>query len=160
MAKRQATLFSSWQNRPKQARISPEGESDSDSEIDPSTSTHSDDINNGTLNTAQASSSGSVENDVSPDPESSSEHLSRQCVAHCCSTDEEAFQLVDKSTLSLLMSKKRNFQSKWYKDFPWISVCITNKRSFVFIAVMVVPMIYFPSASWGKVHSLNLVSIT
>ncbi len=53
-----------------------------------------------------------------------------ECVAQCCINNEEAFQPVDKQTLSGLSFNQRNFQSKWYKDYPWLSVCATVKKVF------------------------------
>ena len=108
MAERQATLFSSWQSRAKQASVSLVEDSESDSEVDPTQfeSTLSDDVHDcGTT-----------------------EYSSQRCVAQCCTTDEEAFQPVDKPTLSMLLSKQRNFQSKWYKEFPCLTICIMNKK--------------------------------
>ena len=53
----------------------------------------------------------------------------RECKAQCCSTYTEVFQPTDQATVSGLASKNRNFLPKWYKEFPWLTVCITRKKS-------------------------------
>ena len=111
MSNRQATLFSSWQtSQCKRARIEPEESNRSSPEFEDAGS----------------------DDDVSPSvlQGSTSEQSSQQRSAQCCSTADEAFQPTDKPTLSGLSSKQRNFQSKWYKDYPWLSVCATYKKVF------------------------------
>ena len=111
MSNRQATLFSSWQtSQCKRARIEPEESNRSSPEFE------------------DAGSDDAVSPSVLQG--STSEQSSQQCSAQCCSTADEAFQPTDKPTLSGLSSKQRNFQSKWYKDYPWLSVCATYKKVF------------------------------
>ena len=52
------------------------------------------------------------------------------CTAHCCFSDEKGFQPVDKSTLDMIATEKRNFQPQWYKQFPWLTICLTYKKVF------------------------------
>ena len=52
-----------------------------------------------------------------------------ECNARCCLDYKKAFQPTDK-TLTLLDKRKRKFMPSWYEKFPWISVCITNKKVF------------------------------
>ena len=52
------------------------------------------------------------------------------CTARCCSSLVERFQPVDKATLDMIASEKRNFQPQWYKQFFWLTVCLTYKRVF------------------------------
>ena len=51
-----------------------------------------------------------------------------RCTALCCSTADNAFQPTDKKTLAGLTKKRRNFQPHWFKRFPWLSVCTTDKK--------------------------------
>ena len=53
-----------------------------------------------------------------------------ECTAPCCSTPEKAFQPIDKPTLAKLSVKKRNFQPQWYKQFSWLTVCISSKKAY------------------------------
>ena len=52
------------------------------------------------------------------------------CTAQCCSSDEKGFHPIDKPTLHLIATEKRNFQSQWYKQFPWLTICTTYKKVF------------------------------
>ena len=52
------------------------------------------------------------------------------CVAHCCSSDEKGFQPVDNPTGDIIATEKRNFQPQWYKQFPWLTICLTYKKVF------------------------------
>lgn len=67
-------------------------------------------------------------NDI--DQSLSSEILASGCSAQCCTDEGKAFQPTDRPTLQLMKSKTRNFQAGWYKQFPWISVCVTRKKIF------------------------------
>lgn len=55
---------------------------------------------------------------------SSSSEVHNQCTAQCCNNSEVAYQPKDRSTLSLVSSKQRNFQSKWFS--LGYSVCIVG----------------------------------
>ena len=62
------------------------------------------------------------------DTDSSAETRPVNCTARCCIHSDKPFQPIDKKTLSIFTIKKRNFQPQWYKQFPWVSVCITYKK--------------------------------
>ena len=62
------------------------------------------------------------------DTDSSAETRPVNCTARCCIHSDEPFHPIDKKTLSIFTIKKRNFQPQWYKQFPWVSVCITYKK--------------------------------
>ena len=47
-----------------------------------------------------------------------------------CSSNEKGFQPVDKPTLDMIATEKRNFQPQWYKQFPWLTMCLTYKKLF------------------------------
>ena len=51
------------------------------------------------------------------------------CSGHC-SSYEKGFQPVDKPTLDMIATEKMNFQPQWYKQFPWLTVCLTYKKVF------------------------------
>ena len=46
--------------------------------------------------------------------------------AHC--SDEKGFQPVDKPTLDMIATEKKGTSSLWYKQFPWLTVCLTYKK--------------------------------
>ena len=50
------------------------------------------------------------------------------CTAPCCACSETVFQPIDKLALLKLTAKKRAFQPQWYKQFPWLSVCISSNK--------------------------------
>lgn len=53
------------------------------------------------------------------------------CSAYCCSSDEKGFQPIDKHTLDIKnATEKKNFQPQWYKQFPWLTLCLTYKKVF------------------------------
>ena len=45
-----------------------------------------------------------------------------------CTAIEKTFQPIDKLTLAKLTANKRNFQPQWYKQIPWLSVCISSRK--------------------------------
>ena len=60
-----------------------------------------------------------------------------ECSAQCCADQEvNPFHLNDKTTLQSRRSKNRNFRSQWFSQFPWITVCVSNKKVFVTIVNM------------------------
>ena len=52
------------------------------------------------------------------------------CTRECCSSFEKSFQPTDKPTLNSLATDKRRFQSLWYKQFPWLSICLTVGKAY------------------------------
>ncbi len=52
------------------------------------------------------------------------------CSSVCCSDETKAYHPTDKFTLQALKTKGRSFQSSWFKQFPWISVCVNRKKVF------------------------------
>ena len=54
------------------------------------------------------------------------------CSAQCCVDESNVFQPKDNPTIKSLKTsgpagKTRNFQLLWYSQFPWISVCESQK---------------------------------
>ena len=61
---------------------------------------------------------------------SSGSHI---CSAQCCDNYLKAFQPKDDTTIKSLKSatgKAKSFQTSWYCQFPWVTVCVTRKRVF------------------------------
>ena len=52
------------------------------------------------------------------------------CTAACCSNEYNPYQPSDKAILSTLSKGKRNFLSSWYKQHPWLTVCVAKKKAF------------------------------
>ena len=52
------------------------------------------------------------------------------CKAVCCASESECFQPVDKATLAPLEKNERNVLPSWYKSYPWLFVCTTQKKVF------------------------------
>ena len=116
MAKRQCTLLETWHEPSKKSRE----ESASDTDIQPEEN-----------ETEEPSSSvvSDHESDFEPDESrSSASGGSSECKALCCRKITQSFQPKDKQILLTLSYKKRNFQSKWYVTYPWLTVCITTKK--------------------------------
>ena len=72
-------------------------------------------------------SSSTSESTLDPSNSTADSEPSR-CSALCCITTNKTFQPTDKQTLVKLTAKNRHFQPQWYRRFPWISVCNTNKK--------------------------------
>ena len=146
MAKRQATLFSSWSlGLPAKKRRESEAEIDSDYLEGGRESTSDPDDSESHLEDRQENDSedqeerdGDLERESEDEDESGTakqpelESIPRPstCTALCCISTEKAYQPTDKQTLAKFTTKKRNFQPQWYKQFPWVSVCITNKKAY------------------------------
>jgi len=53
------------------------------------------------------------------------------CSAQCCTSEEKAFQPNDKTARQqLLGTKGRSFQPRLYKQFPWLTVCVSEVKVF------------------------------
>lgn len=52
------------------------------------------------------------------------------CSAQCCSNLETLFQPITSTELKSLATEKRNFQPQWYKQFRWLTICMTVQRAF------------------------------
>ena len=53
------------------------------------------------------------------------------CTHQCC-TDQKPFQPVNQVVLASLANKGRNFVVNWFKQFPWLTLCLTKKKVFCF----------------------------
>ena len=115
MAKRQSTLLYSWSKPPKKQRR----ESTSESDIQPEES-----------ESEEPSSSVVILSDHESEPSEprSTSSGSSECTALCCLNTTQSFQPKDKQILLTLSYKKRNFLSKWFVTFPWLTVCTTTKK--------------------------------
>lgn len=64
----------------------------------------------------------------SPHEESESE-----CLSSCCTDIAiKPYQPTNKVILSSMAINGRNFMEKWFKLYPWLTVCITRKKVFCF----------------------------
>jgi len=59
-------------------------------------------------------------------------HSSTACELLCCHSLDKPYQPRDDKSLSCLTNCKRNFMAHWYKDYPWLSVCITKQKVFCY----------------------------
>ncbi len=115
MAKRQTTLFGAWsQPATKQVCLDP----------------HQDSSSRGPREDDSDVGCGEVRDTDSESDTDSSQAVATSCAGPCCSTPEKAFQPNDQQTLALLTVKKRNFQPQWYRQFPWLTVCISSKKAY------------------------------
>ena len=128
MAKRQSTLPKSWsRTSPKKARLIDEASS--------SLSVPEFDEDQGSEDSSSYAGSSTAdifttEQDETSVNESQNESLPgpSRCTALCCSAADNAFQPTDKKTLASLTKKRRTFQPHWFKRFPWLSICTTDKK--------------------------------
>ena len=51
---------------------------------------------------------------------------------HPCCTDQKPFRPVNPVVLASLANKGRNFVVSWFKQFPWLTLCLTKKKVFCF----------------------------
>ena len=51
------------------------------------------------------------------------------CILPCC-TDPKPFQPVNSVVLASLANNNRNFVVDWFKQFPWLTLCLTKKKVF------------------------------
>jgi len=50
------------------------------------------------------------------------------CQAICCvSSNNTVYQPTDKKILSSLANQRRSFMINWYKSYPWLTVCATQR---------------------------------
>ena len=130
MAKRQSTLptwFTSTSGTSsKKARLTDEtgnavGASQSDDDQDSEESgSYADSSTTDTTTPPEETSINESQNESVTGPS--------RCTALCCSTADKVFQPTDKEMLANLTKKWRNFQPHWFKRFPWLSVCTTDKK--------------------------------
>ena len=59
----------------------------------------------------------------------SEESACEPCTAECCSSIAKVFQPTDKHLLESLATT-RKFQSQWYKQFSWLTICMTVGKAF------------------------------
>lgn len=77
-------------------------------------------------NTTDAEVEGEANEEDSPD---GSDVL---CQSSCCTDETKPYQPNDKITATSMAYKGRNFISRWYTTFPWLSLCTTTKKVFCF----------------------------
>lgn len=80
------------------------------------------------------------------------------CECQGCTDQDNAYQLSDKSTLQKLSTQSRNFQSLWFKKFPWLSICSTRKKCFAYIADTSTNIMFLCSLKWERKPSQSMLS--
>lgn len=80
------------------------------------------------------------------------------CECQGCTDQDNAYQLSDKSTLQKLSTQSRNFQSSWFKKFPWLSICSTRKTCFAYTADTSTNIMFLCSLKWERKPSQSMLS--
>jgi len=147
MAKRQSSLYTSLKDVPSKAARVSENESENDehdfSELDSSSISEAD----------EAETTDGF-------PDCISEAIPTNCTAQCCVNSDKAFQPIDKRTLSTFTIRKQNFQPRWYKQFPRVSICTTYKKAYCLYCQHASKHNLISFSKMGKKPSLKLVSKT
>ena len=58
--------------------------------------------------------------------------LSFHCQSACCSDESRPYQPTNKHTLASMANCNRNFMSRWYDAFSWLTLCTAKGRAFCF----------------------------
>ena len=125
MAKRQATLFSILS-----APITKKAREENDCDIEEGTDEQEDNEQSDLLCEELRDEESSITMEEQNDTPSENVSTNPGYSSQCCTSEEKAFQPNDKPTLQLLGAKGRNFQPTWYKQFPWLTVCICRMKVF------------------------------
>lgn len=76
-------------------------------------------------------SSTATESSTATSSEGMSQPGCSACTHPCC-TDSKPFQPENPVVLASLVNKGRNFVVEWFKQFPWLTLCLTKKKVFCF----------------------------
>ena len=55
-----------------------------------------------------------------------------QCQSVCCTNECRPYQPTNKHILASMANGNRNFMSRWYDTFNWLTLCTTKRRVFCF----------------------------
>ena len=55
------------------------------------------------------------------------------CSAVCCTDLSKVYQPTSKETIGSLFNQ-RKFRPEWFKQYPWLTACLTKKRCFAYLA--------------------------
>lgn len=115
MSKRQQSLLSLLSTKRMRSEVSEDqgGECDQDTDQVDGASSNEPEVETPCTDSRDSTISGEV-----------------SCTRECCSSLEKSFQPTDKVTLDSLATDKRRFQSQWYKQFPWVSICLTVRKAY------------------------------
>ena len=59
------------------------------------------------------------------------------CESLCCVDHTEPYQPTNKAVLACISNNGRHFMDKWFKTYPWLSICVTRKKSILYFAFIV-----------------------
>ena len=54
------------------------------------------------------------------------------CESLCCVDCTEPYQPTNKAVLAYMSNNGRQFIDKWFKTYPWLSICVIRKKVFCF----------------------------
>ena len=94
-----------------------------------------------------------------PLAENSTVHSSIACELLCCHSLDKPHQPSDDKSLSCLTNCKHNFMAHWYKEYPWLSVCITKQKVFAITVGMLTSIVRSISVTEEKI-ALQLMVLT
>ena len=138
--KRQQSLFSLLSNKRVRSEVSEDQGGGGDKSISPEP--HDDQVNE--VSTPEVETP-SIDDNGSPVIVEGSQ---TSCTRECCSNFEKTSQPTDKPALNSLATDKRRFQSQWYKQFPWLSICLTVGKA------------YCLYCRFAKIHNLAFKMLT
>ncbi len=55
-----------------------------------------------------------------------------ECQSLCCLDNAKPYQPTSKSILACMSNNGRHFMEKWFKSYPWLTICVTCKKAFCF----------------------------
>ena len=77
-------------------------------------------------------SSSSLLGNSSPPEEGEALSYVSACDGICCSSNLKPYQPSSQNVLKTLARGGRNFTSRWFKQYPWLTVCKTTKKVYCF----------------------------
>ena len=78
------------------------------------------------------------------------------CECQGCTDQDKAYRPSDKSTVQKLSTQSRNFQSSWFKKFPWLSISSTRKKCFACTANTSTNIMFLCSVKWERRPSQSM----
>ena len=57
------------------------------------------------------------------------------CESLCCVDCIEPYQPTNKAVLACMSNNGRHFMDKWFKTYPWLSICVTRKKVAILLSL-------------------------
>ena len=57
------------------------------------------------------------------------------CESLCCVDHTESYQPTNKAVLACMSNNGRHFMDKWFKAYPWLSICVTRKKIAILLSL-------------------------